>query len=49
MERCRASSVVRLSRTMEDKCEADGRSTWWGEAPERSKGFTGEDVLNGLV
>jgi hypothetical protein len=24
LERCLASSVVRLSRTMEDKCEADG-------------------------
>jgi hypothetical protein len=26
VERCLASSDVRLSRTMEDKCEADGRN-----------------------
>ena len=23
--------------------------TWWGEAPERPKGFTGGDVLNGFA
>ena len=26
LERCLASSVVRLSRTMEDKCEAEGQA-----------------------
>jgi hypothetical protein len=28
MERCLASSVVRLSRTMEDKGEADSSAGW---------------------
>jgi hypothetical protein len=27
-------------------CEADSSGTWWGEAPERPKGFNGGDVLN---
>jgi hypothetical protein len=27
-------------------CEADRSGTWWGEAPERPKGFNGGDVLN---
>jgi hypothetical protein len=30
-------------------CEAGRSETWWGEAPERPKGFTGGEVLKGLA
>jgi hypothetical protein len=30
-------------------CDAGRSETWWGEAPERPKVFTGGYVLNGVV